>query len=109
MATVTYPQATETDPIQDDVRQPTKVGSDDRADMLETSAERSFWQIQSVTVPIGMLVVFVLTASIEGFVHGGAADSIGLGLFMAFWLGLGGGFMVGGVLWGLEQEAADGA
>lgn len=60
-----------------------------------------------LSLPLSLVVVFVAaTVGIAGRTDTLAA-AVGFGLFLAFWLGGGFGFLIAGIRWGLLQEAAD--
>lgn len=53
---------------------------------------------------VGVVVAFVVTTVAMAAVGAELAAAIGLGIFVAFWGGLGFGTMVGGVVWVSRHE-----
>lgn len=68
---------------------------------------RSFASYQVEAISISVLTVFVFTAGFHFATQGGAIDALGLALYIAIWIGLGFGFLIGGVRWGIEQVELD--
>ena len=68
------------------------------------SSHHSFGAILARTIPTALLVAFAFAVAVSYPVMDDLVGAIGMGLFCAFWLGGGFGFLVSGVLWGLEQE-----
>lgn len=58
------------------------------------------------TIPVSALVVFVTFALISYFIEGEVGRAVGVGAFMAFWIGGGFGAIVGGALWNHHNEAS---
>ncbi|MFW2380328.1 MAG: hypothetical protein ACN4GZ_01120 [Acidimicrobiales bacterium] len=77
---------------------------------LTTSADHhneeevGFWAIQARTMTAAIAVTMAFAAAVIYPIIEEIVPTIGLALFCAFWLGGGFGFLVGGVLWGLNQE-----
>lgn len=68
----------------------------------------SFGAAQARVLPIALLTVFAIaTVGIYRY-QGDLAGSVGLGLYLAMWLGGGFGFLGGGILWALDEMEADG-
>lgn len=63
-------------------------------------------QAQLRMVPLSALAVFAITALSSYFVAGDVGEAIGLGAFMAFWIGGGFGAITGGALWNHHNEAS---
>lgn len=57
-------------------------------------------------IPIGAIMVFALTAIGSYVTAGELGEAIGLGAFMAFWIGGGFGAIMGGALWNHHNEAS---
>ncbi len=72
---------------------------------IEPSGNLSFGALQARTLPSAILLTFALIAGAMYLYRGDVLGAIGLGAFMSFWLGGGFGFLVGGVLYGLQAEA----
>lgn len=86
--------------------QPTPVDAAFPTDRTAKQREElSFGAFQARTMPVAILLTFALFAGGMYIFRGDALGAIGLGAFMSFWLGGGFGFLVGGVLYGLQEEA----
>jgi len=57
-------------------------------------------------VPFSAFVVFALTAIGSYVASGELGEAIGVGAFMAFWIGGGFGAIMGGALWNHHNEAS---
>ncbi len=59
---------------------------------------------QLVSVGLTMLAVFGLTVASMTYYNGQVLAAVGLGIYLAIWLGLGFGFLIGGISWSLAQD-----
>lgn len=85
-----------------------EVASGEAEQTTEVPSEpRSFASYQAQGIAVAVLVVFVGTAGFHYATQGGAIDALGLALYLAIWIGLGFGFLIGGVRWGIEQVELD--
>ncbi|MGI9596730.1 MAG: hypothetical protein ACR2QK_11250 [Acidimicrobiales bacterium] len=66
---------------------------------------RGFGRWQLWSVGLSMLAVFGTVVAGMTWYNGEVVAAVGLGVYLAIWLGLGFGFLIGGVAWSLEQEA----
>ncbi len=57
-------------------------------------------------IPLSVVVVFSITAIASYFASGELGEAIGVGAFMAFWIGGGFGAIMGGALWNHHNEAS---
>ena len=57
-------------------------------------------------MPLAMALVFAIFALSSWFTAGELGEAIGLGAFMAFWIGGGFGAIMGGALWNHHNEAS---
>lgn len=63
-------------------------------------------QAQLRMVPLSILIVFSLTAIATYVASGEVGEAIGVGAFMAFWIGGGFGAISAGALWNHHNEAS---
>ncbi len=78
--------------------------SRESAAVSDQSESLSFPGYLARTLPTTVLAMFALIAGSMYLYRGDLAGSIGVGLFMAFWLGGGFGFLIGGVLYAVANE-----
>ncbi len=69
----------------------------------------SFGAAQARVLPLALATVFTIAAVSIYRYQGDLWGSIGLGLYLAMWLGGGFGFLGGGILWAIDEMEADGA
>jgi predicted lipid-binding transport protein (Tim44 family) len=69
----------------------------------------SFGAAQARVLPLALLTVFAISTGAIYRFQGDLAGSIGLGLYLAMWLGGGFGFLGGGILWAIDEMEAGNA
>jgi len=90
-----------------DHRNAPSAAVDRSSEPVEIVGPRSLGHYLGMTVPTGIILLFaIVTAGI----HTQTADwlqAIEFGVYASVWIGGGFGFMVGGVMWGLDQVEHD--